>query len=603
MDASFFLQITNIIYKLISDWGEQIIPSSGGTRTAHFCGITTYFYEDGTTKENTTCWDEIYTFNPNQTVEEQRFDKQQTFYDQLDKFTYIQLPSEGGKQLIGTYYEIYPPSTSATVAAEATSYTFNWSGITVSAWSDGTFTSAVTYTERKTITFSENTSTTQDKYYTGNYTYNGVNGTYNITQLKKGGQPEPPTPTGYTKDVLVGDRCYNELPEGTEIVDEKVITAVTFDIVPLYTSEIVSWDTTSYTFDWSGITINHYSDGSTTSSVTHISQETVTFDVNTSQVYTKVNQGNFYYNDVRGTYVITQNKKPYTPTYTKRVYVDDRCYSDLPPNTIINDTPQPTPTPTVTATTYDVNPSSKSATVEWDATSYSIQYSGITIEHYSDGTSTSAVTKTGTKYYTYPENTSPTTTEIRAFHFTYGDTDFVYKVRQLEKGEPLPGEATETKAYFLDGSVESYMLDDIPQQWMKNNTALTKVEIGTSCRSVNIDAINGCPNLTSVTIPDSVFSFHISSFGANENLQYINLPKYLTDIPNNCFNGCSSITSITIPSTVKSIGYWGFGNCTSLNYIAFDGTYSQWKKVTKYDYWHKDVPASVIHCSDGDYAF
>lgn len=329
--------ITNIIYRLISDWGEQIIPSTGGTRTAYFTGVTTYVYEDGTTKVNETTWSEIYTFNPNQTNQQIKIDKQQTFYDQLDKFTYIQLPNESGKQLIGTYYEIYPPSTSATVAAEATSYTFNWSGITVSAWSDGSITSAVTYTERKTVTFSENTSTTQDKYYSGNYTYNGVNGTYNITQLKKGGQPEPPTPSGYTKDVLVGDRCYNELPEGTEIVDEKVITAVTFNIVPLYTSEIVSWDTTSYTFDWSGITINHYSDGSTTSSVTHINQETVTFDVNTSQVYTKVNQGIFYYNDVRGTYVITQNKKPYTPTYTKRVYVDDRCYSDLPPNTKINE--------------------------------------------------------------------------------------------------------------------------------------------------------------------------------------------------------------------------------------------------------------------------
>lgn len=329
--------ITNIIYRLISDWGEQIIPSTGGTRTAYFTGVTTYVYEDGTTKVNETTWSEIYTFNPNQTAENQNFDKQQTFYDQLDKFTYIQLPNESGKQLIGTYYEIYPPSTSATVAAEATSYTFNWSGITVSAWSDGSITSAVTYTERKTVTFSENTSTTQDKYYGGKYAYNGVEGDYTITQLKKGSGPLPPTPSEYEKEVLVGDKCYNELPEGTDIVDDKIITSITFELVPSEITDNVPWNQTSYTFNYNGITIYHYSDGSTTSSVTYTNEETITFSENQSTTHTKVNNGTYTFNNVIGIYEIIQGLKPEIIIYTKREYVDERCYEELPPNTKVND--------------------------------------------------------------------------------------------------------------------------------------------------------------------------------------------------------------------------------------------------------------------------
>ena len=67
----------------------------------------------------------------------------------------------------------------------------------------------------------------------------------------------------------------------------------------------------------------------------------------------------------------------------------------------------------------------------------------------------------------------------------------------------------------------------------------------------------GCSNLTSVTIPDSV-----------------------RNIGDSVFFKCSSLTSIRIPDGVTSIGDWAFYGCDSLKNIYYFGTEKQWKKIS-----------------------
>ena len=62
--------------------------------------------------------------------------------------------------------------------------------------------------------------------------------------------------------------------------------------------------------------------------------------------------------------------------------------------------------------------------------------------------------------------------------------------------------------------------------------------------SIGGSAFDGCSDLTSVTIPNSV-----------------------TGIALNAFLDCKGLTSVTIPSSVKSIGSSAFGRCTNLNNI------------------------------------
>lgn len=65
--------------------------------------------------------------------------------------------------------------------------------------------------------------------------------------------------------------------------------------------------------------------------------------------------------------------------------------------------------------------------------------------------------------------------------------------------------------------------------------------------SIRSCAFDGCSNLTSITIPNSV-----------------------TNIGGFAFNDCSSLTSITIPNSVTNINDYAFRDCTSLKVLYFE---------------------------------
>ncbi|MDR0623387.1 MAG: leucine-rich repeat protein [Treponema sp.] len=80
-------------------------------------------------------------------------------------------------------------------------------------------------------------------------------------------------------------------------------------------------------------------------------------------------------------------------------------------------------------------------------------------------------------------------------------------------------------------------------------------------------AFNGCENLTSITLPDSVTYIGDSAFAGCINLTAITLPEGVTSIGNSVFSGCTSLTSITLPDSVTSIGDSVFSGCTNLTSV------------------------------------
>lgn len=85
-----------------------------------------------------------------------------------------------------------------------------------------------------------------------------------------------------------------------------------------------------------------------------------------------------------------------------------------------------------------------------------------------------------------------------------------------------------------------------------------------------IDEINGKgflmfnPEITSITIPNSVKKIDGQSFRCCENLKKVNLSEGLIQIGPGAFTGCVSLTDITIPSTVERIRLHAFNGCVNL---------------------------------------
>ena len=158
-----------------------------------------------------------------------------------------------------------------------------------------------------------------------------------------------------------------------------------------------------------------------------------------------------------------------------------------------------------------------------------------------------------------------------------------------------------------------------------NCNSLSSVTIGNSVTSIGNDAFSHCSSLSSVTIPNRVTSIGNQAFYNCKGLTSIVIPNSVTSIGKKTFDGCKSLTSATIGNSVtsireltfancdslvsviignsvKSIEKFAFGYCGSLRNISYEDTITRWNAITKVARWNTGVPATVVHCSDGDVA-
>ena len=128
------------------------------------------------------------------------------------------------------------------------------------------------------------------------------------------------------------------------------------------------------------------------------------------------------------------------------------------------------------------------------------------------------------------------------------------------------------------------------------NTSLT---IPNTVTNIENYAFQYC-NLTSITLPTSLTTIGSSVFNGCSKLTSLVIPDSVTSIGSSACQTCQNLTTITIGSGISSIPSWFVSSCTSLSTINYTGTKAQWNALTKGTSWKYNVPATVVHCSDGD---
>lgn len=150
----------------------------------------------------------------------------------------------------------------------------------------------------------------------------------------------------------------------------------------------------------------------------------------------------------------------------------------------------------------------------------------------------------------------------------------------------------------------------LPEPWVQPGPA--NDEIWYTSSDGNIVTLNDTtvlPVIVSNTYSDGKgiikFATELTSIGYRAfyyrtNLTSVTIPNSVTDIDERAFDENHSLTNVTIPNSVTSIGSMAFTWCVKLTSILYLGTTAQWNAITKGQNWHYKVPATVVHCTDGD---
>ncbi len=107
-----------------------------------------------------------------------------------------------------------------------------------------------------------------------------------------------------------------------------------------------------------------------------------------------------------------------------------------------------------------------------------------------------------------------------------------------------------------------------------------EVTIADGVTSIAEYTFSGCTEMTSVTIPASVTKISGYSFRECSALTTVTMLGGVTVINNCTLYNCANLTMVVIPKSVTEIGKSAFYNCTNLTALTYEGSKSEWNKVT-----------------------
>lgn len=105
--------------------------------------------------------------------------------------------------------------------------------------------------------------------------------------------------------------------------------------------------------------------------------------------------------------------------------------------------------------------------------------------------------------------------------------------------------------------------------------------------------------IITMVFPNGFKELWLGFLGGTTQLKYIIFPQSLRILGDQSLTWCTALRSITLPKGVSSIGSEAFS--PNLNHINYEGSVSDWRKITKDSDWKKGMSSiCMVHCENGD---
>lgn len=173
----------------------------------------------------------------------------------------------------------------------------------------------------------------------------------------------------------------------------------------------------------------------------------------------------------------------------------------------------------------------------------------------------------------------------------YVDESYNPKSKNPQSGEAVFGAIKTVRNPILDyivyeiaedGTVDIVSCDRaIKGDYIIPNTieGYPVTSIGKSFSPASRWAFEGCENLTSIVIPDSVTLIGISAFSSCYNLKKIVMGSGVSTIGESAFYNCLALKEITIPENITKIDTGAFEKVNNLADVYYNGTSEQWNEI------------------------
>lgn len=145
-----------------------------------------------------------------------------------------------------------------------------------------------------------------------------------------------------------------------------------------------------------------------------------------------------------------------------------------------------------------------------------------------------------------------------------------YKVVGI--GEDAFYECPDMKSISLPNSI-TY----VSKQAFRLCGGLNSISLPDNITTIGEAAFLDCDNIRSIKLPNKLKEIRNEAFGGCVKIESLTFPESLLEIGRGAFYGCESVKSLFIPKNVRNIGYRAFRGCNGLLEISIDSL------NTKYD--------------------